>query len=47
MVVVSSLFLGSINDTNIKNTKDWKRKLKTEKGNRTPKIDTATNPSLR
>lgn len=47
MVVVSSLFLGRINDTNIKNTKDWERKLKTEKGNRTLKIDTGTDLSLR
>lgn len=33
LLLVNSLFLGSINDTNIKNTKDSKIKLNTEKGN--------------
>ena len=38
LLLVNSLFLGSINYTNIKRTKDWEIKLKTEKENITLKI---------
>ena len=46
ILLVNCFLLGSINDTNIKNTKDWEIKLKTEKRNTTFTTDTGVSVSL-
>ena len=43
LLLVNCWLLGSINNTNIKNTKDLEIKLNTEKGNTIYKIDTGAD----